>query len=204
MLPWFTVLLAVPALGFINKVRGGGIWPKIGLIHNRYWAALLTLLPAMLALRSWGGGILFTLCWLVWSIPPWGRWFTLGRYTRHDLEVRTKRNASVFERLIEAGGGNDHTCFWLRHMVCILPMAIFFGPAAFVLPLAILLAYMAGWIYVEDTGQFDRATQSGKWGNGPGEWLTGFAFGTYLVFLSLHGAEACSLVSYLQSSWWWH
>lgn len=194
--------LVIPAMGFINKVRGGGIWPKIGLIHNRYWATLMTLLPAGL-LGSFGAAILWTLCWMIWTIPPWGRWFTLGRYTRHELEIRTGRNASVFERLIEATGGNDHTCFWLRHMVAIVPMALFFGMAAFALPLAILLAYMAGWIYVEDTGEFDRATQSGKWGNGPGEWLTGFAFGTYLVFLILNGAEPWSLVSFLQSFSWW-
>lgn len=122
--------LFVAALAVLNRVRGGGFGAEHLPGHPRFYVAPAVALLSLLVV-PWPAAILAGVCYLAWSMLPWGRWFDLGR-----LATDPPRRPSQFENGIELLFDTDLQRFTARNLVAFLPAAIlltpFAAPAAFV------------------------------------------------------------------------
>ncbi len=162
-------MLDMLALGLIgaavNHARGGGFGASLLPGHARFYAA-----PAMgLASFPFVGpldGFLVALCFLVWSLAPWGRWYDLGRLSPTYVD----REETWFEAAVMRVAGNDHIAFTVRNLVCLLPAAILLSPLFLLLAPAMTLAYEVAW----------RATPSAPIRTG--ELITGAMWGALIAW----------------------
>jgi hypothetical protein len=131
-------LLILPLCALLNRVRGTDWLNRLGLPgHARLYVS-----PAIAALAwaahssPWLGAI-----YLVWSWPPWGRWFDLGRLP----EGYAHPVPDAFERAIEACSfGSDYVALLIRHSLA-LPVAYFVWPWGLLFPPLAVGAYELGW-----------------------------------------------------------
>lgn len=162
-------ILVVFAAAAINRLRGGGLGADRLPGHPRFYAAALFGLVASYALSDWRQGALLGLLWLLWALPAWGRWYTLGR---HDRSLSGTPDA--LERVIErVAGRSDHLAFGARHLfaVPLLGALWLLEPNWFHLiwivlfPLLAVLAYELPWRLWE-ANRSANPTALGEWGVG--------------------------------------
>lgn len=146
-----TFALLVLALIAVNRARGDDRWkpswlPGRALFYAAGAVGLVSLLvaPPLLA-------IAWALTYLVWGLPPWGRWYDLGRLP-DDFGRHSPPN--LFERWVaELAAGVDHTALFLRHFAIVPGLLLVASLVeAWWLPLigipfavVVVLAYETGW-----------------------------------------------------------
>ena len=118
-MPWAATLM-VAASATLNRIRGDKSLLGIGK-SLWYVAPLYGLAGFLLAGLPWLAGVALGGVYLIWALPPWGRWFGLGR------APVPQRAASWYELLIERLTVTVHGRFLIRHAV--------------LLPFLVLLAY---------------------------------------------------------------
>lgn len=151
----------VGAFSIINRLRGTSTWRKsLGLPgHSRWYAAILT----FLVLGQMAGPILAALgttAYLMWSLPPWGRWYDLGRYIEPDRKI------TKFEEIIEKlSRGDEHTALLLRHMVCLIPAAVLLSPYMILLaPTLVLITELSLRVRPVDGVAYAEYFHGAVWG----------------------------------------
>ena len=159
----FVVLLAI-----LNRVRGGGFGGDRLPGHPRYYVAAAVGAASCIFI-PWAEAVLVALCYLAWSLLPWGRWADLGRL--HPDYVDEIRKPSGFEVLV-GRLPNDHVRFTARNAVALVPAVVLIHPAFCLLALAQTAAYELGW---------DMAPQRSY---EPQELLTGALWAAFIVILA--------------------
>jgi hypothetical protein len=137
----FISLLAIPIMAALNQFRGGGAFFQLGRFTEKLpgrpgWYCVPAVAALGLFAWAWPWAGYWGLCWLAWTILPWGRWFRphLGIVPHADGKF------SLVERIIEgAAFGNAYAAFTLRNLVSCLPL-IWLSPWLLILaPLQTLL-----------------------------------------------------------------
>lgn len=197
-------IAVIIAMAAINRFRGGGIIPVSWFDppgHRRFWATALVAGVAALwfgfnqevyfsmEIVGMSGGIVirqplvavaFSACWLIWAIPPWGRWYTLGwgyrwwsgppdafesaieavtsKITRFDPRLQYEPRRSLRRTL------DDHLCLALRNVLACLPLALIFGPmSALIVIIGMNISYELAWGSIHEE---DGPTAHGELGTG--------------------------------------
>jgi hypothetical protein len=137
-------LLFIPLFMVFNRYRGGGVVPFNPPGHRRFWTAGLVWL-ALAGFHDVWTTNLFAACFLAWSLVPWGRTYTLGRFER---EASGPPNA--LERLVEGvadlRGRNDRLAFFLWQCIGCAPLALVAPwPVAAAMPFAVTAVYEVAW-----------------------------------------------------------
>ena len=98
--------------------------------------------------------------YLAWAIPPWGRWYDLGRYVVPDRKI------TKFEEIIEkVSGGDEHTALLLRHWVCLLPAAILLTPFMLLLsPILVAISELSYRFRPVDGAAYAEIAHGAAWG----------------------------------------
>ena len=156
--------LAVPALAFINRVRGGGckFFNEFPL-HTRVWASLMVFI-VLVPMTTLVTAAALAGAWFIWALLPWGRWYDLGRMA-NDPE---RKNTWLEAQLSKVG--NDHVAFTLRNVIALVPAAII-SPYFMILAFLQTLIYEAAWTF---------------WPSNPirmAEYIMGAAWGLAFVIL---------------------
>lgn len=105
----------------INRLRGDkDLWIKFFPGKALYYVLplffglsylILPLIPALL----------MTFTYMVWAIPPWGRWFDL-----HRMDAFPRKDPSIFEKVIEKiSFGSDHLAFFIRMLFVLIGLSIY-------------------------------------------------------------------------------
>lgn len=134
-------LWLVSTLAAINRVRGGGCSFFTRLPgHARYYAAALVM--AVSFVPAGPVDALFAgLCFLFWSLMPWGRWYDLGA-----LDEEPGRPETWFEKAISRlSRGSDGAAFLIRNVLGLVPAALLLHPAFLLLAGFQTAAYGIGW-----------------------------------------------------------
>lgn len=137
---YILLALSVPLFAILNRVRGGGFGGHNLPGHPRFYVSAAIAGWAFLFV-SWPKALAFGICYLLWSMLPWGRWYDLGRLPSDFI----KREPDWFEKLINKVTDNDHVAFTIRNTIAILPAIIFISPWFAILPVAQTACYELGW-----------------------------------------------------------
>lgn len=145
----FAILILLATV--LNRLRGDASWMPSWLPGRALYYVSAAIGLASLLLFEPRIALAWSLAYLIWGSPAWGRWFDLGRlpdgYARND-------DGSKFEQWItELAAGHDHIAFFLRQLIIVPGLwLVGFGlgswwPLIFALPfaLAVLGAYELGW-----------------------------------------------------------
>lgn len=167
-----TYVMIVLACAVLNRIRGGGFYGELLPGHPRYWVSpVLGLVNWIIA--PWPVAASMAFAYLIWSIPPWGRWYDLNRVTTTWIT----RDYSSYERVIERlSGKDDYLSFYLRHLSAMIGIVLLAYLTTWwwyitipVLPLLIVCAYDVAWRI------------SDHYAITIGEMLTGAAWGIMIV-----------------------
>lgn len=146
--------LVIPLFGFLNRIRGGGFWASKLVSRPLFWVA-----PIIFAISVFFQGYIigtgFSLLYLLWAFPPWGRWFTLNH-------IPPIREITIFERIVEfipslimkKSYWFDFICFTIRNIITLSPLVLLhflsynlLGLIAIVIGVSLLIVvcYSIGW-----------------------------------------------------------
>jgi hypothetical protein len=160
----------------INKFRGGGFYAYLLPGAPRYYAFILMGVLFYIYNGFIKESILFAIFWLIWSIPPWGRYYTLGRMPR---EVST-RKPSLVETEVEKTISDinnrhveDHILFFIRNLISLLPFLYFSYLLPFIIAIFISIAYEVAWIITPDNKNNKAINYA--------EYFTGFVWGITII-----------------------
>lgn len=110
------ILLLIPLMTWLNRVRGGGLGGQFLPGHPRYWVFAFICLLSFLAPNQLKF-LTFSCGYLYWSLLPWGHWYSLGEEHGDDRPLTT------FERIIDwLAGGNPYIAFTIRNAIGFLPL----------------------------------------------------------------------------------
>ena len=121
-------LLIIPLYGILNRVRGGGFYGHLLPGHPRVWISVFTICLSLFFLPIYQAAFLGA-CFFLWSLLPWGRWYSLGNMPRE-----ASGNPDFFEKIIEKSVDSlttnrelsDNICFFIRNLICLIPLLIFY------------------------------------------------------------------------------
>lgn len=187
------------ACAYLNAFRGGLYPADIMPFKKSIYVSLIFLIVGW-QLVSIFCGLAVASIYFIWSIPPWGRW-----YTFNTLPRELSGHPTLFERLIEKvsdikGLRLDWLAFTIRNAICLIPLflvALFFIP--FILAIqfwafkVVLMtcAYALPWSIVNLFGVDHDRLQPIRMA----ELITGFLWSiTTIIFFSLFGIYSEKLV----------
>jgi hypothetical protein len=177
MNPW--LLLLIPGFAIINHFRGGGVLIGLAPLTDRlpgrpiFWAAPLAGLLSLLVFEPlWAA--YFGFCYLIWGIPPWGRWFDLERMP----DAFPYRPLKWEERITARWHLNDYWAFTLRNSICWVPTALI-SPWFLLLGPIQTGAYEVGW-RVRPFTHDDKGNVTGGGGIPAAELIFGAVIGCSL------------------------
>ena len=177
----FLALITLAITSALNRVRGGGLGAAHLPGHPRVYVAPVIGLLAGILNNGWLIGVVAGLGYFIWSLPPWGRWYTLGRMPR-TISGQPDAFEIWVERISDGDDRNDHLALLIRHALGILPLIAvlvlitgrwWLAGWVIVFPVLAVAAYEACW----------RAAMRGKL-NVPtaiAEWIVGCIFGLILL-----------------------
>lgn len=160
----------------INKFRGGGFYAYLLPGAPRYYAFIFMGLLFFINHQQIKEAVLFSLFWLVWSIPPWGRYYTLGRMPREistrspsffELEVE-KTISDINNRYIE-----DHFLFFIRNLLSLSPFIYFSLELPLIIAIFISFSYELAWRISPDNKDNKAINYA--------EYFTGFIWGVVIL-----------------------
>jgi hypothetical protein len=111
---WAALVVACSAA--LNRVRGDKSLLNLG--KSLWYVAPVFGVVGLFAGLSLPQGAALAGLYLGWALPPWGRWFGLGR------APLPQRSASWFETLVERITGPVHGRFLIRHAVLVPGLAV--------------------------------------------------------------------------------
>lgn len=146
------IAILVMIVAVLNRARGDARWMPSWLPGRALFYVSAAVGIASLLVTEPRIALAWSIAYLMWGAPAWGRWFDLERLP--DGWARAGEDPNTYEQwIIDLSGGNDHIAMFLRHLM-IVPglLLVSFGlwnlwPLAFALPFAALAlgCYELGW-----------------------------------------------------------
>ncbi len=177
--------LFIAASALLNRIRGDK--SILGIGKSLWYAApVIGLLGFLLAGLTVAQGAALAGVYLAWALPPWGRWFGLGRAPLPD------RAASWFEVLIERLSTRIHGRFLLRHAVLVPLLPIFaywsvpWALAGLALPFLFTATYEVFWRLYDNRAWLEARGLAPR--GGPTYAPTAWAEGAVGLLWGVYGA----------------
>jgi hypothetical protein len=174
-------LIIIPLMGWLNRVRGGGLGGQYIPFKALYAVTPIVGLLALLAGHPVYVSLSFAIAYLIWALPAWGRWFDLGNLP-DDYGREPGKYSGFLERWIDEATTDDLQAMLVRHGLMLTLGITFVAAVAYnpfyllfiiIMPWLILNAYIAGWKYSPSNPI------------GPAEVLTGLSWGLFIWLTSL-------------------
>jgi hypothetical protein len=132
----------IPFMAIMNRIRGGGFGAEKLPLHPRYYVTA-ALFGMFLAITGPLFALKVSVSYLMWCLPPWGRWYTMDWVPMQQGPM--DRPPSWFEKAIEAVTVSQMEAFALRQIIGFVPAAILLTPWALLAAILTVGIYETSW-----------------------------------------------------------